>query len=69
VKKTFGEILKKRPDLFPKPLDQAAEKVWGFASEMGRHMREGRAPMVKDALLMVGLCASLAAYLTERDKQ
>jgi hypothetical protein len=39
---TFGELVKRNPDLFPKPLDQALDKVWGYASETGRHLKEGR---------------------------
>jgi hypothetical protein len=33
---------------------------------MGRHVAEGRVPAVKDALLVVGLAAAMAAYLTDR---
>jgi hypothetical protein len=43
-KATLGDILKRHPDLIPKPLDTAIDKAWGFASEMGRHIREGREP-------------------------
>ena len=39
-KLTLGEIIKKHSDMFPKPLDDAAAKLWGFASEQARHGRE-----------------------------
>jgi hypothetical protein len=63
-KATLGEILKKNPNLIPKPLDTAVEKAWGYASEMGRHIREGRQPDRKEAELIVGLAATISTYLT-----
>jgi len=65
-KPTLGEILKRNPDLLPKPLDQSIEKAWGYASEMGRHVREGRTPSVEEAELVVGLCASVSDYLVKK---
>lgn len=65
-KATFGTIIQRHPGLFPKPLDGAAEKIWGFASEMGRHLREGRAPSPLDTELVVGLAAVLAAHLERK---
>jgi len=61
---TLGEILKRYPDLIPKPLDTAVEKAWGYASEMGRHIREGREPERKEVELIVGLAATVATYLS-----
>jgi hypothetical protein len=63
-KATLGEILKQNPDLFPGALAWVAKGVWGFCSEMGRHLKEGRAPTLEEAWLLVGLCASASAYLT-----
>jgi hypothetical protein len=40
-KATLGQILKKRPGLVPRPLDDALSKMWGYASEEARHVREG----------------------------
>lgn len=65
-KATLGQILKQVPDLLPPPLDEAAEKAWGYASEMGRHLREGRAPDRAEAELIVGLAATLANFLDGR---
>jgi len=65
-KATLGEILKKFPKLIPKPLDTAIEKAWGFASEKGRHLREGRVPSFEEAELILGLCASVSLYLTKK---
>jgi hypothetical protein len=63
---TFGKLLERYPDLFPKPLDKGMEKVWGFASEMGRHLREGRTPRVEEAELLVGLATACCTYLARR---
>jgi hypothetical protein len=63
-KATLGDIIKRYPDLLPKPLDIAVDKAWGYASEMGRHIREGREPERKEVELIVGLAATVATYLT-----
>lgn len=60
---TFGKLLERYPDLFPKPLDKGIEKIWGFASEMGRHLREGRTPKEEEAELLVGLATAWCTYL------
>jgi hypothetical protein len=67
-KATLGEILKKQPDLVPPPLDQCIEKAWGYASEFGRHLREGRKPSYEEAELLVGLAATVVTYLVRRDR-
>jgi len=61
---TLGEILRRYPDLIPRPLNTAVEKAWGYASEMGRHIREGREPERKEVELIVGLAATVATYLS-----
>lgn len=65
-KATLGELLKKHPDMVPAPLNSALEKLWGFSSEYGRHIREGRNPEFNEAQLVVGICAAMVTYLTER---
>lgn len=63
-KSTLGEILKRRPDLLPKPLDSALSQMWGYASNEARHVVEGREPTQDDAALVVGIAAAIAKYLT-----
>ena len=63
-KATLGDIIKRHPNLIPKPLDSAVEKAWGYASETGRHLREGREPERKEVELLVGLAATIATYLS-----
>ena len=65
-KGTLGEILKRYPDLIPPPLDHAIIKLWGFASEYARDIREGREPKFEEAQLLVGVCASVTTYLTDK---
>jgi hypothetical protein len=60
---TLGDILKKHVGMIPKPLDTAVEKAWGFASEKGRHIKEGGDPEQKDVELIVRLSATVIAYL------
>ncbi|MEZ6033120.1 MAG: hypothetical protein R3C17_08520 [Planctomycetaceae bacterium] len=65
-KATLGSLLKQNKDLFPKPVDTAVDKLWGFASENGRHLAEGRDPSREEAMLVVGIAASLSNYLVHK---
>ena len=67
-KATLGDILKRHPDLLPKPLDVALSKMWGYASEFGRHVREGRSPERAEAELVVGVAAAVCTYLVSRHR-
>jgi hypothetical protein len=62
---TLGDVIKAHRNLMPKPLDVAIEKIWGFTSEHGRHLVEGREPTAQEAELVVGLAAALGAYLAK----
>lgn len=62
-KATLGEILKRNPGLVPPPLDEAMNKVWGYASDHARHGREDRVPTWDEAQLTVGMAASVVSYL------
>jgi hypothetical protein len=61
---TLGEIIKQYPGLIPKPLDEAVAKAWGYASEMARHLREGRKPERNEVEFIVGLAATVGTYLS-----
>jgi hypothetical protein len=63
---TLGAILKRYPDLVPKPLDGALEKVWGYASDRARHVREGDAVQQSEAELLVTVAAAAAAYIVRK---
>lgn len=63
---TLGQILRSERDLFPPPLGEALEKLWGFASERARHVREGGTVAQPEAELLVGLAAVAVAYLCSK---
>jgi hypothetical protein len=64
---TLGDILKRQTDMIPKPLDESIVKMWGYASETARHIREGRAPSRREAELVVGVAAAACAFLVTGD--
>jgi hypothetical protein len=63
---TLGKIMERTKTMIPRPLDIAIEKAWGYASEHGRHLQEGRNPEFEDAELIVGICASVGNYLVKK---
>lgn len=65
-KATLGEIIERHPGLVPRPLDEGLKKTWGYASEMARHLREGRAPSYAEAELAVISSAAVAIYLERK---
>ncbi len=65
---TLGEIIKKYPGTIPKPLDNAVEKAWGYASEMARHVREGSTPQRREVAMVVSIAATVATYLSSNPK-
>lgn len=67
-KKTLGDIIKRNPGLLPPPVDDAAAKLWGFASEQGRHGSEGRNLEWAETMLVVGTAAALCSYLIAKQK-
>lgn len=66
--RTLGDLIRQHRDLFPKPLDQALTKIWGYTSETGRHLREGNRPDFEEAELIVGLAGSMCRYLTKKNR-
>lgn len=65
-KDTLGALIKDHPDIVPKPIDEVVTKVFGFASEKGRHLKEGIVPSFEEAELIVHLSASLCSYLCKK---
>lgn len=66
AKATLGTLLAKHKNLIPPPLDQGIEKIWGFASEQGRHIREGREPSIEEVELAVHVAAAASSYLSKK---
>lgn len=65
-KETLGDLVRRNPNLLPKPIDQIVEKAWGYTSNFGRHLQEGKAPEFEEAELMVGISGVLCRYLARR---
>lgn len=65
-KETLGDLLRRNPDLFPKPVDQIVDKAWGYTSNYGRHLIEEKPPAFDEAELVVGLSGVLCRYLARR---
>ena len=64
---TLGELIKQNPGLLPAPLDKGVEKIWGYASDQARHVREGKSPDIREAELVVGLAGTaVATYLVKK---
>ncbi|HWL53642.1 MAG TPA: hypothetical protein VNQ90_14485 [Chthoniobacteraceae bacterium] len=63
---TLGAWIKKNPNGFPAPLNIAVEKLWGYASEYGRHVKEGYPASFEEAEMTVGVAGALSTYLLRK---
>lgn len=61
---TLGKLVP-RLALAP-PLDTAVEKLWGYASERARHVREGQNVATEEAELVVSVACAVCTFLTRR---
>ena len=50
----------------PQPLDGAIAKLWGFASNNARHVKEGQDVDTVDAELVVGVATAVCTFLANR---
>ncbi len=66
TKATLGKLINDHPDIVPKPLDIVISKLWGYTSNMGRHIEEGNPPNFDEAELAVSVSASLISYLAKK---
>lgn len=62
---TLGQLIPKL-DL-PKPLDSAVEKLWGYASDRARHVREGADIDTTEAELLVSVASAVCTFLASRN--
>jgi len=65
--RTLGKLASKLR--LPKPLDQAVENLWGFASQRGRHLQEGVTPEDDEVELVVSVACAVCIYLAKRCDQ
>ncbi len=61
---TLGRLVS-RLALLP-PLDTAVEKLWGYASERARHIREGQSVSSEEAELVVSVACAVCTLLSKR---
>jgi len=61
---TLGKLIPKLG--LPKPLDAAVEKLWGFASDRARHLREGGVADDLEVELVVSVACAVASFLVKR---
>ena len=61
---TLGKIIKQLN--MPAPLDGSLHQLWGFASQQGRHIQEGREPSFEEAELVVTIASAVSVYLLRR---
>lgn len=66
-KETLGALIKVHPEIVPSPINDVVFKLFGYASEKGRHLIEGIVPSFEEAELIVHLSASLCSYLTKKN--
>ena len=62
---TLGQLAKKHPGRFPAPLGDAIAKLYGFASDRGRHVTPGKIPLQKEVELTVSISAALITFLLD----
>jgi hypothetical protein len=61
---TLGRLVP-RLKLAP-PLDAAVEKLWGYASDRARHIREGQVVVTEEAELVVSVACAVCTFLIKR---
>ena len=64
---TLGRLINQNPGMLPRPLDTAVEKIWGYASNRGRHLREGETISYEEAELIVTISAAVCSYLVQNN--
>lgn len=63
---TLGRLV---PQLgLTRPLDTAIEKLWGYASDRARHIREGQSVATEEAELVVSVACAVCSFLSRRNE-
>lgn len=58
---TLGQLVGRLS--LPPPLDTAVQKLWGYASERARHIREGQGVATQEAELVVSVACAVCSFL------
>ena len=64
--RTLGQLVRYLG--LPTPLDTAVEKLWGYASDRARHVREGQTVDTFEAELLVSVACAVCTFLSRRDQ-
>jgi AbiJ N-terminal domain 4 len=64
---TLGKLIP-RVRLQP-PLDTAVDKLWGYASDRARHIREGQVVETAEAELVVSVACAVCSFLIRRNSR
>ena len=64
---TLGKLIPKLD--IPKPLDAAVEKMWGYASNRARHIKEGQVANTAEAELVVSVACAVCTFLVKQDQK
>jgi len=59
---TLGPLIRQLG--LPPPLDTAVEKMWGYASDRARHIREDHAVTTEEAELVVSVACAVCTFLS-----
>lgn len=62
--RTLGQIVRRLG--LPAPLDTAVDKLWGYASDRARHVREGQTVDTAEAELIVSVACAVCTFLSPR---
>lgn len=63
TKGTLGDVLKQRSLALPPTLAGMLTKAWGFTSDRGRHVADGKPISYRDAELVLSLAEAMIVYL------
>ena len=68
---TLGEVINRHAATIGirPPLNHALQKLWGYASQEGRHLQEGQDPEFEEAELVVTLAAAVSVYISKKASQ
>lgn len=63
---TLGKYLDRYPELFHPALKKGLDGLYGYASDVARHGKEGTEPTREDAAFVVAMCAAASTLLTRK---
>lgn len=67
TKGTLGQLVKNHKGVIPAPVDSAVSQIYGYSSNIARHIQEGNDPSEEEAELVVGLMVTLVNYLSKKN--